>query len=101
MLRRMISILEDLLSVVENIGNYILFAAETVVNSVLSSFQLAVEAAVFLLPSLPETFAPPTILGWLNWFFPVGAVMSVATGLSLAYVSFLAVRWLFKKAGVL
>jgi hypothetical protein len=97
----MIGLLTSILSVFEDLGAYVLYGVETAINAVFAAFGAAVDAAVGLLPSLPATFAPPTIVGWLNWFFPVVAYVSVATSLVASYATFLAVRWLFRKAGIL
>jgi hypothetical protein len=98
----MLSWLEGIVTAVENIPSYILYAVETVINLFVDGLNAAFVAATAVgFFNLPETFAPPTILGWLNWFFPVSAVVSVATGLVVMYAGFLAVRWLFKKAGVI
>jgi hypothetical protein len=97
----MIGFLETLVSVVVNLGAWIVYAGESVINALSYVFEDTVLAAIALLPGLPSTFTPPTFLGWLNWFYPVGAVMSVATSLVAAYVTFLAIRWIMKKAGIL
>jgi hypothetical protein len=97
----MIGILETIVSVVVNLGAWVVYGGETVINAVISVFEDTVLAAIALLPGLPSTFTPPTFLGWLNWFYPVGAVMSIATSLVAAYATFLAIRWIMKKAGIL
>lgn len=98
----MIGILETIFETITSIGTVILWAAETLLNLIIDAanalFAAATTAGIF---SLPSTFAPPTILGWLNWFFPVAAVLSVATGLATTYGAFLAVKWVFTKAGVI
>jgi hypothetical protein len=96
-----IGFLETLVSVFVNLGAWIVYGIETVINVISYLFEETVLAAIALLPGLPSVFTPPTFLGWLNWFYPVGAVMSVATSLLAAYVTFLAIRWILKKAGVL
>ncbi|HEV3318249.1 MAG TPA: hypothetical protein VG053_00765 [Solirubrobacteraceae bacterium] len=98
----MLGWLEGIVTAVENIPSYLLYAVETVINLVTEGLDaLFVTATSVGFFTLPETFAPPTILGWLNWFFPVAAVVSVATSLVVMYSGFLLVRWVFKKAGVI
>jgi hypothetical protein len=97
-----IGILQTILTGIEAIGSFFLWAIETGINALFAVIEVAFnEAAAVTGLTLPETFAPPTIVGWLNWFFPVGAFVSIATGLVLSYGVFLSVRWAFKKAGVL
>ncbi len=98
----MLGWLEGIVTAVENIPSYILYAVETVINLFTEGLDAVFVAATSIgFFTLPETFAPPTILGWLNWFFPVTAVISVASTLVVMYAGFLAVRWVFKKAGVI
>lgn len=97
----MLTVLNGILSIFQNIPTYIMFAIESVWNLFATALELAFAAAVALLPSLPEVPSAPSFVGWLNWFFPVGGVVTVLTGLMTAYVTFLGIRYLFKKAGVL
>jgi hypothetical protein len=83
------------------IGEAILWGIETAWNAVAAVIEATFLAAVALLPSLPAVPAAPTWVGWMNWFFPVAGVVSVMTALMGSYVTFLAIRWAFKKAGVL
>lgn len=83
------------------IGEAILWAIESAWNLVAAIIEDTFLAAVTVLPSMPAVPATPTWVGWLNWFFPVTAVVSVMTAMMGCYVTFLSVRWAFKKAGVL
>jgi hypothetical protein len=53
------------------------------------------------LASLPEVPAPPSMIEGINWFFPIGSVIAIASSMATAYGSFLLVRWLYKKVGTL
>lgn len=83
------------------IAEAILWAIETCFNFFSAAIEDTFLAAVALLPSMPAEPAAPTWVGWLNWFFPVAGVVSVASAMLGSYVSFLAIRWIFKKAGVI
>ncbi len=97
----MIGLLSDLLGVFESIGDYILYAIESFINVFFEGIEGLLVAAVAILPKLPETITPPGYLEEINWFFPVGTVIAIATPLLSAYVIFLGVRWIFNKIGEL
>lgn len=94
----MLSFLKNIIEVIEFVPNYILWAVETLFNlftdGITALFGLA--AALIALPSEPS---PPEFIGAINWFFPVGALISIATPIVLAYGSFLAIAWILRKAG--
>lgn len=51
-----------------------------------------------LFAALPSMSDAPSIgtgqwLAWLNWFFPVGTVLSGAALIIVMYVTFLGIRW--------
>lgn len=59
-------------------------------------------ALMKLLPRSPfsqfiANFTPPDYLGWLNWFFPVGQVLSILViwlaSISLFYLYSIIMRW--------
>jgi hypothetical protein len=95
----MISLLRGLLTVVETIGGMVLWAVETTWNLLVSVFEGMVGAVT--LASLPSVPSPPGVVTGVNWFFPIGGVLTLLTSMSTAYVGFLGVRWLFKKVGVI
>jgi hypothetical protein len=97
----MLGLLEDIFDVVTNLPDYVLYALETLANLFFALFQVTVLAAIAFLPSLPEITSPPTIVGWLNWSYPLVEVLAFASPLVTCYVTFLGLRWIFKKAGVL
>ncbi len=58
-------------------------------------------AAAAALPSLPSVPSPPSMISAINWFFPIGTIVSVATSLGVSYVTFLAIRYVFRKVGAM
>ena len=55
-----------------------------------------------LLPTSPfrqfiDSWIPPSYLGWLNWFFPVGEILGVLTlwltSVALFYLYSIIMRW--------
>lgn len=97
----MISLLTDIVEIFENIPQYILYALESLINLIFTAIEGWMLIFAALLPHLPEPVAPPSYLGEINWFFPVGTIIGIATPLLAAYVVFLGIRWLFNKIGEL
>jgi len=96
----MISLLKNIVEVVEFVPDYILFALETVANAFFAAVESLFEFVTSLIP-LPMVPAPPSFIANINWFFPIGPVIAVMTPIVAAYVSFLAIRWAYKYAGQL
>jgi hypothetical protein len=96
----MLSFLGGILEAIENFPTYVLAGVETLLNLFFEAIQVAVDAAVALLPSLPE-IGPPAFLESINWFFPIGALLPLFTSVMTGYVVFLGVRWIFSKVGEL
>jgi hypothetical protein len=97
-------VLEILTSAVEvllNIPEYFVWAMETVANGFFTAVEGLLLAAIAVLPGLPEVVAPPEYVTAINWFFPLGGVLAIATPLVTAYITFLGVRWVFRKVGEL
>lgn len=94
----MLSFLKNIIEVIEFIPDYILWAVETLFNLFTSSISAIFSVATALIP-LPSEPSPPEFLAEINWFFPIGALISVATPIVVAYGSFLAIRWILKKVG--
>lgn len=55
-----------------------------------------------LLPTSPfrnfiDNFVPPQYLGWLNWFFPVGQILTILSvwlsAIALFYLYSIIMRW--------
>ncbi len=96
----MLSLLRNIIEIIGNVPQYILYAAESFVNLIFSGIEDIFIAATSLIP-LPSVPSPPEYITAINWFFPIGAVISIATPIVAGYVLFLAIRWIFKWAGEL
>jgi hypothetical protein len=94
----MLTFLQAVIEVIEYIPDYIMFAIESVFNILMTAVHAIFAVASALIP-LPEPPGPPEFISEINWFFPIGAVISIATPLVTAYISFLAIRWIFSKVG--
>lgn len=94
----MISLLTDIFEILSNIPAYILFAIESVANLFFSAIESIWSLATSLIP-LPGIPSPPSYITSINWFFPIGPVMSILTPVLTAYIAFLAIRWLYQKSG--
>jgi hypothetical protein len=94
----MVALLGYILTGVETIGTYVLWALETFVNSLGAAIVAAYAAALALLPSMPATpsLGHPQWLDWLSWFYPVGDLLAGLTTLVSIWVAFLAVRYILK-----
>lgn len=97
----MFTLLSSLLQTVQQLGALVLWAGIEVINSFLAAVQLLFLAAAAALPSLPATPVPPSFIKAINWFFPVGSIVSLAGSLLTAYIAFLAVRYVFRKVGAM
>lgn len=97
----MLGLLDNIIEIVENIPDYILYALETCLNGYLELFQLALEAAYAVLGGLPEVITPPGYVGEINWYYPVGTLLAIATPFITLYIAWLGVSWVFRKMGVL
>jgi hypothetical protein len=96
----MLGILEDILEIFENIPNYILFAIETLCNIFFAGIQAIFEVVTSLIP-LPAEPGAPEYIANINWFFPIGAVVSIMVPIVTGYVAFLLIRWVYQKVGAL
>lgn len=94
----MLTVLQDILEIFENIPAYILFALETVANLFFEAIESLFSLATSLIP-LPSIPSVPSFISGINWFFPIGAVIAVMSPIVIAYISFLAIRWLYQKSG--
>lgn len=97
----MISFLEKIAGIIIHLPEYILYAVESLINLFMEGIEGLLLAAVAILPPLPEVISPPSFIEDINWFYPVGAVISIVLPLLTAYVIFLGVRWIFSKLGEL
>lgn len=93
--------IDALLAIAEGVaafGTFVLWGAETCVNALLAAVVAAYALAMTLLPGMSDAPAlgSPTWLKWLNWFFPVGDLLGILTGLVVMWLTFLAVRYLLR-----
>jgi hypothetical protein len=95
-----LTFLRNLVELVTNIPQYILFAIESVINLFFSAVEGIWLLAVSLIP-LPAVPGPPEFITAINWFFPIGAIISIATPIVAGYIAFLLIRWIYKWAGAL
>jgi hypothetical protein len=96
----MLSLLQNIIEIIGFLPEYILDGIEQVINLFFAGVQALWEAAVSLIP-LPEVPAVPEYISAINWFFPVGAVISIMVPVMIGYIAFLAIRWIYKWAGAL
>ena len=94
----MLSIFTNILEIISNIPQYILYAAETLINLIFAGVQALWEALTSLIP-LPELPGPPEFIHEINWFFPLGSVIAIMTPLVIAFIAWLAVKWIYNKVG--
>jgi hypothetical protein len=74
------------------IGHLVIQALNEVIKAlgVLASAALAILPAMPSFPSLPSQFTE--VMGWINWFFPVGTVFDIAAFLVTAWLIWMVVR---------
>jgi hypothetical protein len=96
----MLSLLQNIIEIVGFLPEYILDGIEQVINLFFAGVQALWETAVSLIP-LPGIPAVPEYISAINWFFPVGAVISIMVPVMFGYVAFLVIRWIYKWAGAL
>lgn len=96
----MLTFLRNIFEVVGNLPQYILYAIETLSNLFFSGIQSIFNLAISIIP-LPAIPSPPPLIHEINWFFPIGAVITIMTPIVIGYIAFLAVRWILKWSGEL
>lgn len=94
----MLTFLRNIVEGVLLIPQYILWAIESVWNLLMTAIEGIFLLATALIP-LPSEPSAPEFIHEINWFFPIGSLISIATPIVLAYVSFLAIRWILAKVG--
>jgi hypothetical protein len=96
----MLSLLENLVEFALNIPTYILYALESLINLLFTAIEGLWLLATALIP-LPEPPSPPEFITSINWFVPIGSIISIATPIVTAYIAFLVIRWIYKWVGAL
>lgn len=96
----MIGLLKNIVEIFLFIPDYFLYAIETAFNLFMDGIDAIFIAAATLVP-LPSVPSAPEWVAELNWFFPVGAIITIATPILTGYIAFLGVRWILTKVGEL
>lgn len=93
----MLGALTWILSTVEAFGVLVEWGVVSSLNLLFAGVSLAVEALFSLLPGMPhlETVQAEW-LAYLNWFFPLGALVLFFGTLVTAYIAWLAIRYLMQ-----
>lgn len=94
----MLSLLSDIIEVISFIPNYFIYALETVWNLLMDSITGIFTIATSLIP-LPSIPSVPEYIAEVNWFFPIGSIITVVTPVLAGYIAFLAIRWVYQKTG--
>jgi hypothetical protein len=92
------SILGFILTGVEGFGTLCLWAIEQGINAILIALVAAWNAALSLLPGMGTSPAlgNPQWLGWLNWAYPIGALVAGLTTVVGIWSLFLVVRYVLR-----
>ena len=95
----MIGLLTSILCGVAAMGQMVLWGVVTGWNLIMAAIGAALAAAMALLPRMNDA---PAIsgewIGWMNWFLPVGAMLSIFTAGITMYLVFMAVRYILRIA---
>lgn len=97
----MISLLQSILEIFEDIPDYIAAGAVDTVNLGFRGLEAAVNTFLEGLPGMPAIVGPPDPVAAANWFFDLGAIVSVASSMLTSYLLFVVGRWLLRKAGLI
>lgn len=52
-------------------------------------------------PSIIETIGELPMLGYLNWFIPVGKLLGILTAWASAILIFFGIAWIFRQLGII
>jgi hypothetical protein len=97
----MLRILEGIIEVIKNVPDYILYAIETAVNGWFRIIEALLVVAGEALGELPEVTSVPEYVGEINWFYPVGTMLAIATPLLTGYVAWLGISYIYRKFGAI
>ncbi len=97
----MLNVLWDILCVLQNLALSILAVIVMAFNAIIEALATVLEGLIVILPPFPALPGMPavmvSVLGWINWVFPVGTVISIfawAAGAWLIWQGIsVALRW--------
>jgi hypothetical protein len=91
----MLIVLDWILSTAESFGILVEWAIVSVINLVFVAMATTLTGVFSILPHMSDApvFGTPEWLAWLNWFYPVGAIVSAFASLLFLYTGWLVVRW--------
>jgi hypothetical protein len=87
--------LGNILSALEDLPNLILQGCVDMCNYFFAFVGACVNGLFALLPGMPTAPSIPggVYLNWLNWFYPVGDLLTGIAALITMYLIYLGVRW--------
>lgn len=96
----MIALLQTIVCVLLQIPYFALWAGIMTFNAVIAAIGAIIVPLVALMPEIPDLDMPSqivTVLGWINWIFPVSTVIDIVVFAVLVYVTWflivLMLRW--------
>lgn len=90
----MLSILQEILCVLQALATYVLVAIVWAFNAVIAAFGAFMAAILALLPDFPDApSSPPSgVLGWLTWVVPLGPLVAGLALFVTCWALFLVIR---------
>lgn len=90
----MIGVLQAILCAIETLAAGIVDLLVLAINGAIVALGALVAVVMLLLPVMPEPPGAPSssVLGFINWLFPLASAAALMTSLGALFVAFLAVR---------
>ena len=90
----MIWLLEAILCAIQTLAAGIINLLILMVNGAIIALGALVAVIIALLPPMPEPPAQPSnsIIGFINWFFPLASVATLLATMGTLFLGFMAVR---------
>jgi len=94
-------LLQQILCILESLALSVIGALILAFNAVVAALAALVEGLVLLMPPFPDLPSMPDeveqVMGWVNWWFPVGTVIELLLWLFTVWLVWLgvsaALRW--------